>query len=153
MDSAENTAGAAKDLLALLKGEDPVAGENHGRDGSLMGRIEGASSTLSRLPGMLDRARETARKLQQNPDSKETLATLLLEVGEMDKGLAEVQALGREFVKTIQGIEDNYRYYREKTFRYVELGGILVPLLLLWLGAGQVALIILGGHLCTRRKN
>ena len=150
MDSAENTAGAAKDLLALLEGADPVAGENHGGDGSPMAKIEGASSTLSRLPGMLKQARETALDLQENPDSKEALAKLVLEVGEMDKGLAQVQALGREFAMTIQGIENSFRYYREKTFRYVELGGILLPLLLVWLGAGQAALIILGGRLCMR---
>jgi NhaP-type Na+/H+ or K+/H+ antiporter len=79
---------------------------------------------------MLERAKKNARDLQRHPKSKEALRALTREVGQMDEGLAEVQALGLEFRKTVQGIEENYRYYREKTFRYIHLGGILIPLLL-----------------------
>jgi len=153
VDSAEDTAGAVSHLLTLLDGGGPDSGKDPGQDGSLMERIKGASGTLSRLPGMLERAGRTAQELQQHPDSKEALRALTREVGKMDKGLAEVQALGREFGKTVQGIEDNYRYYREKTFRYIDLGGILIPLILVWLGVGQAALIILGRRLCIGRKN
>ena len=151
VDSTEDTAGAVSRLLTLLDVVGPDSGKDPGRDGSLMERIKGASGTLSRLPDMLERAGRTAQELQQHPDSKEALSTLTREVGKMDKGLAEVQALGREFGKTVQGIEENFRYYRKKTFRYIDLGGILIPLLLVWLGAGQAALIILGGRFCMRR--
>lgn len=153
VDSAEDTAGAVSRLLTLLDVEGPDSGKDPGGDGSLMERIKGASGTLSRLPGMLERARRTAKELQQHPDSKEALSTLTREVGNMDKSLAEVQALGREFGKTVQGIKDNYRYYRNKTFRYIDLGGILIPLILVWFGVGQTALIILGAHLSMRGKN
>jgi hypothetical protein len=153
VNTAENTAGDVSRLLTLLGAEGPDSVKTDGQQGSLMARIKGASGTLSRLPGMLERARQTARDLQQNPDSKEALRALTREVGKMDEGLAQVQALGFEFGKTVQGIEDNYRYYREKTLRYIHLGGILIPLLLVWLGVGQVALIILGGRLCMRREN
>ncbi len=151
MDTSESTAEDVSRLLTLLGVEDPDSGKADGQQGSLMAKVKGASGTLSRLPGMLERAKQTARDLQQNPDSKEALRALTREVGKMDEGLAEVQALGIEFGKTVQGIEENYRYYREKTFRYIHLGGILIPLLLVWLGLGQVALIILGGRLCMRR--
>jgi len=153
VNTAENTAGDVSRLLTLLGAEGPDSGKADGEQGSLMARVKGASGTLSRLPGMLERARKTARDLQQHPESKEALRTLTREVGQMDEGLAEVQALGLEFRKTIQGIEENYRYYREKAFRYIRLGSILVPLLLVWLGLGQVALMFLGGRLCMRREN
>jgi TM2 domain-containing membrane protein YozV len=153
VDSVEDTAGAVSHLLTLLDGRGPDSGKDSGRDGSLMTRIKGASGTLGRLPGMLEQARQTARDLQQNPNSEEIRLTLTREVGRMDKGLAEVQALGLVFGKTIQGIEDNCRYYQKKTLQYLNLGGILIPLLLVLLGAGQAALIILGGHLCIRREN
>ena len=153
MDTAENTAEDVGRLLTLLGVEAPDSGKVDGQQGSLMAKVKGASGTLSRLPGMLERAKQTARDLQQNPDSKEALTALTLEVGKMDEGLAQVQALGVEFGKTVQGIEDNYRYYKEKTFRYIHLGGIVIPLLLVWLGLGQVALMILGGRLCMRREN
>lgn len=152
VDTAENTAGDVSRLLTLLGAEDPDSGKGDGQ-GALMAKVKGASGTLSRLPGMLERARKTARDLQQHPESKEALRALTREVGKMDEGLAQVQALNVEFGKTVQGIEDNYRYYKEKTFRYIHLGGILVPLLLVWLGLGQVALMILGGRLCMRREN
>ena len=152
VDSAEDTAGAVSHLLTLLDGGGPDSGKDPGRDGSLMTRIKGASGTLGRLPGMLEQARQTARDLHQNPNSEEIRLTLTREVGRMDKGLAEVQALGLEFGKTIQGIEDNCRYYQKKTFQYINLGGILIPLLLVWLGAGQAALIILGGRFCVKKR-
>jgi len=153
VDTAEDTAGDVSRLLTLLGAEDPDSGKTNGQQGSLMAKVKGASGTLSRLPGMLERAKQTARDLQQHPESKEALRVLTREVGQMDEGLAEVQALGFEFRKTIQGVEENYRYYREKTFRYIHLGGILIPLLLVWLGLGQLALMVLGGRLCIRREN
>lgn len=153
VDSTEDTAGAVSHLLALMDGGGPDSGKDFGRDGSLMTRIKGASGTLGRLPGMLEQARQTARDLHQNPNSEETRLTLIREVGRMDKGLAEVQALSLEFGKTIQGFEDNYRYYQKKTFQYINIGGILIPLLLVWLGTGQAALIILGGRLSIGREN
>ncbi|MCP4576997.1 MAG: hypothetical protein GY846_12015, partial [Deltaproteobacteria bacterium] len=153
VDSAEDTAGTVSHLLTLLDGGGADSGKNPGRDGSLMTRIKGASGTLGRLPGMLQQARQTARDLHQNPNSEETRLTLIREVGRMDRGLAEVQALGLEFGKTIQEFEDKCRYYQNKTFQYINLGGILIPLLLVWLGAGQAALIILGGRLSIGRKN
>jgi hypothetical protein len=118
---------------------------------SLMTRIKGASGTLSRLPGMLEQARETARDLRQQPNSKEGLLTLAREVGKMDKGLAEVQALAAEFREGIQLVENRFRYYHGKAARWIHLGGILIPLLLLWLGAGQAALVLIGGHLLMKK--
>jgi hypothetical protein len=69
----------------------------------------------------------------------------------MDKGLAEVQVLDSDFKEDVQRIKDRLRYYEKKTTGWIHLGGILIPLLLIWLGAGQVALMILGGRLCMRR--
>jgi hypothetical protein len=152
VDSAEDTAEAVSRLLALLQGEDPDSDKNSEREGPLVTKIKGASGTLSQLPAMLERARETARNLKQHPGSKEALRALTREVGQMDKGLEDVQALGLEFRKTIQGFMGNYRYYRAETFRYIRMGGMLIPLLLVWLGAGQLALVILGGRLMMRRS-
>ena len=145
VDSAEDTASSLSRLLTLLDAENPDSGKDPGRDDSFMTRLKGASGTLSRLPGMLDRARQAAQELQLHPDSKVALGALTRELGKMDKGVAEVQALAREFERTIQDVSDNCRYYRQMTFRYMGLGSILIPLLLVWLGAGQAALIILGG--------
>ena len=88
---------------------------------------------------------------QNHPDSEQALSNLTHEVEEMDKGLAEVQVLGTDFKEDVQKIENRLRHYEEKTIWWIHLGGILIPLLLVWLGAGQVALIILGGRLCVRR--
>ena len=156
VDSAVDTAGAVSHLLTLLDASSLVSVEAYTRGGSLMTRIEGASSTLRRLSGMLEQARQTARALfeqirQNHPDPEQTLLKLTHEVGRMDTGLAEVQVLGSDFKEAVQKIKDRLRYYEEKTIGCIHLGGILIPLLLIWLGAGQVALIILGGHFCMRR--
>ena len=71
--------------------------------------------------------------------------------GLQDKDLADFQALASDFGEDLQKIKDRLRYYEEKTIWWIHLGGILIPLLLIWLGAGQVALIILGGCLCMRK--
>ena len=70
----------------------------------------------------------------------------------MDKDLAEVQTLGADFKEAIQQIKNRLLYYEEKTIWWISLGGILIPLLLVWLGAGQAALIILGGRLCVASR-
>ncbi len=71
--------------------------------------------------------------------------------GIQDKDLAEVQVLGSDFKEAIQKIENRLIYYEEKAIWWIHLGTILIPLLLVWMGAGQVALIVLGGRLCMRR--
>ena len=157
VDSAVNTAGAVSHLLTLLDASSLVSVEAYTRGGSLMTRIEGASNTLRRLSGMLDRARQSARALleqtrQNHPDSEQALSNLTHEVGRMDKGLEDVQTLGSDFKEAVQKIKDCLRYYEEKTIWWIHLGGILIPLLLIWLGVGQVALIILGGRLCMRSQ-
>ncbi len=151
VDSTEDTAEAVGRFITLLKGEEPDSHENPERESPLMTKIKGASGTLSELPAMLERARETARNLKQHPGSKEARRALTREVEKMDKGLAQVQGLGLEFRKTIQGLMENYRYYRAETFRYIHLGGMVIPLLLVWLGAGQLALCVLGGRLMSRK--
>lgn len=156
VDSAVDTAGTVSHLLTLLDASSLVSVETYTRGGFLMTRIEGASSTLRRLSGMLEQAKQTARALleqtrQNHPDSEQALLKLTHEVGRMDTGLAEVQVLGSDFKEDVQKIENRLRYYEEKTIWCIHLGGILIPLLLIWLGAGQVALIILGGHFCMRR--
>jgi len=156
VDAAVNTAGSVSHLLTLLDASSLVSVKAYTRGGSLMTRIEGASNTLRRLSGMLEQARQTARALleqtrQNHPDSEQALSNLTHEVEEMDKGLAEVQILGSDFKEDVQKIENRLRHYEEKTIWWIHLGGILIPLLLIWLGAGQMALIILGGRLCMRR--
>jgi len=78
-------------------------------------------------------------------------ANALRTEGIEDKDLADLQALASDFGKNLQKIKDRLLYYEEKAIWWIHLGGTLIPLLLLWLGAGQVALIILGGRLCMRR--
>jgi ABC-type multidrug transport system fused ATPase/permease subunit len=156
VDDAVNTAGSVSHFLTLLDASSLVSVKAYTRGGSLMNRIEGASNTLRRLSGMLEQARQTARALleqtrQNHPDSEQALSNLTHEVEEMDKGLAEVQVLGSDFKEDVQEIENRLRHYEEKTIWWIHLGGILIPLLLIWLGAGQMALIILGGRLCMRR--
>ena len=151
VDAAVNTAGSVSHLLTLLDASSLVSVEAYTRGGSLMTRIEGASKTLRRLSGMLEEARETAQDLQNHPNSEQALSKLTHEVGGMDTGLAEVQTLDSDFKEAIQKIKDRLLYYEEKTIWWIHLGGILIPLLLLWLGVGQAALIILGGRLCMRR--
>jgi chromosome segregation ATPase len=156
VDAAVNTAGSVSHLLTLLDASSLVSVKAYTRGGSLMTRIEGASNTLRRLSGMLEQTRQTARALleqtrQNHPDSEQALSNLTREVGRMDTGLAEVQTLGSDFKEAVQKIKDRLRYYEKKTTGWIRLGGILIPLLLVWLGAGQVALIILGGRLCRRR--
>ena len=157
VDAAVNIAGSISHLLTLLDASSLVSVKAYTRGGSLINRIEGASNTLRRLSGMLEQARQTAQALleqtrQNHPDSEKALSKLTHEVGCMDKGLTEVQTLGSDFKEAIQKIKDRLRYYEEKTIWWIHLGGILIPLLLIWLGAGQVALIILGGCLCMRRQ-
>lgn len=156
VDAAVNTAGSVSHLLTLLDASNLVSVEAYTQGGSLMTRIEGASNTLRRLSGTLEQARQSARALleqtrQNHPDSEQALSNLTHEVGRMDKGLAEVQVLGSDFKEAVQKIKDRLRYYEEKTIWWIHLGGILIPLLLIWLGAGQAALMILGGRLCMRR--
>ena len=157
VDSAVNTAGAVSHLLTLLDASSLVSAEAHTRGGPLMARIEGASNTLRRLSGMLEQARQTAQALleqtrQHHPNSEQTLSKLTREVEGMEKGLAEVQVLDSDFREDVQKIKDRLRYYEKKTTGWIHLGGILIPLLLIWLGAGQAALSILGGRLCMRRR-
>ena len=157
VDSAVNTAGAVSHLLTLLDASNLVSVEAYTRGGSLMTRIEGASNTLRRLSGMLEQASQTAQALleqtrQNHPDSEETLSNLTHEVKRMDNALAGVQTLGSDFKEDVQKIQNRLRYYEEKTIWWIHLGGILIPLLLIWLGAGQAALVILGGRLCMRRR-
>jgi len=156
VDAAVNTAGSVSHLLTLLDASSLVSVKAYTRGGCLMTRIEGASNTLRRLSGMLEQAKQTARALleqtrQNHPDSEQARLKLTHEVGRMDTDLAEVQVLGSDFKEAVQKIKDRLRYYEEKTIWWIHLGGILIPLLLIWLGAGQVALIILGGHFCFLR--
>ena len=72
--------------------------------------------------------------------------------GIQDKDLADFQALASDFGEDLEKIKDRLLYYEAKTIRWIHLGGILIPLLLIWLGAGQAALIILGGRLCMRSQ-
>jgi len=153
VDSAENTAGAVGRLMTLLDAEGPDSGKTDEREVSLMKRIEGASGTLRRLPGMLERARQTALDLQNHPNSKQAFEKFTVEVGGMDGDLGEVQALIAEFKETIQEGENRLLHYQEQTIRWIRLGAILIPLLLVWLGAGQAALIILGGRLLKVKTN
>jgi hypothetical protein len=153
VDSTVTSVVAVRDSLNLVETSGLVPKETFSRDGALMTRVEEASKTLKRLAGLLEQARQTAQDLQHDSHSEQGLLKLTHEVNGMEKGLAEIQTLGLGFEKTIQGIEDNCRYYQKKTFRYINLGGILIPLLLVWLGVGQAVLIILGGRLCIRREN
>ena len=151
VDSAVTSVVAIGHLLNLVESSGLVPEETFARDGALMTRVEGASKTLRRLTGLLEQARQTARDLQHNPHSEQALSNLTHEVGSMDKGLAEVQPLGSDFKGAIQNLKNHLLQFKEKTIRWIHLGGILIPLLLVWLGAGQLALVILGGHLCVRR--
>lgn len=151
VDSAVSAVVAISHLINLVEETDPVPEETFGRDGELMKRVEGASSTLRRLTGLLEQTRQTARDLQQDPHSERDLLKLNREVGEMDRGLVEVQTLGSDFKGAAQKIEIHLLHCQDQTLRWIQRGGILIPLLLIWLGAGQAALIVLGGRLCVRK--
>jgi len=152
VDSAVTAVAAIRDFLNLVAASGLVPEETFSRDGSLMARVEGASKTLRRLTGLLEQTRQTARDLQQDPHSEQVLLKFNREVRGMDQGLAEIQTLGSDFKGATQKIENHLLYCQEKTIRWIQWGGILIPLLLIWLGAGQAALIILGGRLCMRRQ-
>ncbi len=151
VDSAVSSVVAISHLINLVEETDLVPEETFGRDGALMKRVGRASNTLRRLTGLLEQTRQTARGLQQNPHSERDLLKLNREVGEMDQGLAEVQTLGSDFKGAAQKIQIHLLHCQDQTNRWIQLGGILIPLLLVWLGAGQTALIILGGRLCVRK--
>ncbi len=152
VDSAVTSVVAMNHLLGLVNASGLVSEETFVRDGALMKRVEGASVTLRRLTGLLEQTRQTALDLQHDPHSEQLFLKLNQEVGGMDKGLAEVLTLGSDFSEAIQQIKNRLLHYEEKTIWWISLGGILIPLLLVWLGAGQAALVILGGRLCVGRR-
>lgn len=151
VDSAATSMAAISHLINLVEATDLVPEETFGRDGALIKRVQKASNTLRRLTGLLEQTRQTARDLQKDPHSEQGLLKLNREVGTMDQGLTEVQTLGSDFKGATQKIENHLLYCQEQTVRWIQLGGILIPLLLVWLGAGQAALVILGGRLCVRK--
>ena len=152
VDSTVTSVVAIRDLLNLVETSGLVPEETFSRDGALITRVEGASKTLKRLTGLLEQARQTARDLQQDPHSEQSLLNLNREVRGMEKGLAEIQTLGSDFKGAIQKIQNNLLYSEEKTNQWIRLGGILIPLLLVWLGVGQGALMILGGRFCVKKR-
>lgn len=152
VNAADASVVAIGDLLNMVEASGLVQDETFSGDSVFFARVEGASKTLKRLTGLLEQARQTAQNLQHDPLSEQNILNLNREVCGIDKGLAEIQTLGSDFKDAIQKLQKNLLYFEEKTNRWIRLGGILIPLMLVWLGAGQVALIILGGRFCMRNS-
>ena len=69
--------------------------------------------------------------------------------GIQDEDLADFQALASDLGKDIQKIKDLLRFYEERAVWWINLGSILVPLMLLWLGAGQFFLMYFGWRMAS----
>lgn len=151
MDSAVISMDAVSHFLNQLETAGLVPDEILSGDSTLISQVEGASMTLNRLAGLLEGAEQTVRDLQRDPGSEQGLLKLRREVGRMDKGLGEVKTLESDFTTAAGKVKNRLLHYQEKTVRWIHLGGILIPILLVWLGAGQTALIILGVRLCVRK--
>ena len=69
--------------------------------------------------------------------------------GIQKKDLADFQALASDFGENIQKDKDRLRFYEERVVWWISQGSILVPLLMLWLGAGQFCLMYFGWRMVS----
>ena len=148
--SAGNIAFALNHVVTVLDASGFFYEKAHGQRGSLMTRFEKTTGILMRLSGSLDEATETILDFQNYPDSKQVRKKLSTELKRMDNDLSELQSFEADFSEAVQEIETRLGQYEEKAVRWIQLGNILIPLIIIWIGVGQAALIILGGRLCFK---
>lgn len=148
--SAANAAGALNYLLTMLDATGVFYDQGHPQLGSLLVRFEKTAGILRQLSGTLDEATETARDFQNHPNSKPVHEKLTGELERIGKDLSELQSVESDFTEAVQKIENRLLQYEEKTIRWIQLGNIFIPLIIIWIGLGQAALIILGGRLCFK---
>ncbi len=150
VDSALTAAGILASSLELMNTWGLLEGNSQG--GSLSDEIEKISAVLARLPATISEALETARDLKRGPGSGPILTRLKGQIKGIDERLAEVQTFFSGVMGAIQESGKRLSEYKKKSIWWIQLGGVAVPILLVWLGAGQAALIIVGGRLCIRKR-
>ncbi|MCG6881619.1 MAG: hypothetical protein LJE96_21055 [Deltaproteobacteria bacterium] len=148
--SAANAASALSYLLTMMDASGLFYDEGHPQRGSLLVRFEKTIGILRQLSGTFDEATETVRDFQNHPNSKVVREKLTGELERMDKDLSELQSFESDFTEAVQEIENRLLQYKERTIRWIQLGNIFIPVILMWIGVGQAALIILGGRLCFK---
>ena len=73
--------------------------------------------------------------------------------GIQEKDLVDFQALTSDFGEDIQKNKDRLRFYEERVVWWIEQGSILVPLFMLWLGAGQFCLMYFGWRMVSAERD
>ncbi|EFK09685.1 prevent-host-death family protein [delta proteobacterium NaphS2] len=150
ISSAENVAFVLGRLLTTLDASGLFYDEAHRERTSLPVRFEKTAGILRQLSDTLDEATETVLDFQNHPDAKPVHEKLSRELARMEKGLSELQSVESDFSEAVQKIENRLLQYEERAIRWIQLGNILIPLIIIWIGVGEAALIILGGRLCFK---
>ena len=122
------------------------------RGASLMTQIEGASATLTELSASLEQTLQRVQNLGDGSCSEQSLSKLTRDVDRMDRGLANVQALISDFKAAIQKIKDRLLLYGGKAVWWINLGSVMIPLMLLWLGVGQAFLMYFGWRIASAKR-
>ena len=150
LSSAGNIAFALNHFMTVLDASGLFYEKVHGERTSLLVRFERTTGILTQLSGTLDEATATVLDFQNHPGSKQVHEKLFSELKRMDNDLSELQSFESDFSEAFQKIETRFLQYKEKTIRWIQLGNIFLPLIIVWIGVGQAALIILGGRLCFK---
>lgn len=150
LGSAEVALGALTRLMKLMHQWGLLDADNKA-DGPAM-RIEKTSATLRELSDTLDNAIVTARDLKDRSRSERLLQQWTGELRRLAKELAIVQTLESDFKALTQKVKARLLHYEENILRWIHMGEVFLPLLLVWLGLGQAALIILGGQMLFRKR-
>jgi chromosome segregation ATPase len=150
VSSVSNAAGALNNLLTFVNASEFLKTQIETE--VLLEKIRTSQAALDRLSDMLNKTSEIALQLQNTPDNSHIYATLKEQLGKMQGSLKAITALPPIFIETINKSEERVFYYKTQTATWLRMGFIIIPLVLVWLGAGQVSLIILGTCLCKRKR-
>lgn len=149
MEDALQAAEALKHLLMVVDGSG-LAKKIGIQVGSLSIRVQKTAGDLRKLYSVGVEATQIVRDLQHDPHSEHLLSKLAAQLVRIERGLPEVHALKSEFLNVLQQIEATFNYYEEKISWWIHVGNVAFPLLLVWMGLGQIALMVLGGRLMRK---
>lgn len=148
--SASGAVSALRQLLQIMDTWGLLDADNG--QAAVSARIEKTSLALSRVSARLDDAIKNAWDLQYRSNAANPEPDWTVEIKALEDELSGAQSFESDFNGIIKKTETRLREYQEKAIRWIRLGNMATGLLLIWIGAGQAAIMIIGIRLMAVRK-